>query len=79
MKDVGGMVHAILKGTIKVGECFCTAGKTKIFAQIVAALGAIVTAIAHDARLDSNSLTEDEIRDARTKCGHDTGGLMTEN
>jgi hypothetical protein len=37
MEDVGGMVHAFLKGTIKVGECFCTASKAKFFAKIVAA------------------------------------------
>jgi len=32
MEDVGGMIHAFLKSTIKVGECFCAASEAKVFA-----------------------------------------------
>jgi hypothetical protein len=57
MEDVGGMVHAFLKGAVEVGECFCAASKAEILAEIVAAFGAMVTVIAHDASLNSDSLT----------------------
>jgi hypothetical protein len=79
MEDVGGMVHAFLKGAVKVGECFRTASKSEIFAQIVSALGAICAVVAHDARLNRNSLSEHEIRDAGTDCRHDAGGFVTED
>ena len=58
MEDVGGMVHTLLKGTVKVGERFCTASEAKAFTEIVAAFGAICTTIAHDTGLDGDSLTE---------------------
>jgi hypothetical protein len=57
MEDMGWMVHAFLKGTVKVRKSFCATSKTKVLAEIVAALGAIITVIAHDASLDSDSLT----------------------
>jgi len=58
MEDMGGMVHAFLKRAVKMRECFCTAGKPKFFAQVIAAFEAIVTVLAHNASLDSNSLTD---------------------
>jgi chaperonin GroEL (HSP60 family) len=52
------MVHAFLKGAVKMRECFCTASEAKLFAQIIAAFEAIVAVLAHNASLDSNSLTD---------------------
>jgi len=79
MEDVGGMVHAFLKGAVKVGECFRTASKPEVFAQIVSALGTIRAVVALDARLNRNSLSEHEIGDAGTDCRHDAGGFVTED
>jgi hypothetical protein len=58
MEDMGGVVHAFLKGAVKMRECFCTTSKTKFFAQIIAAFEAVVTVLAHYASFDSNSLTD---------------------
>ena len=79
MEDVGGMVYTLLKGTVEVGKCFRTASKAKVFAQIVAAFGAISTIIAHDASLNGDSLTEHKICDAGTKGGHNASGFMTKD
>ena len=58
MEDVSGMVHAFLKGTVKVGERFGTASKPKALAEIVTAFGAIRAVVAHDASLNGNSLSD---------------------
>ena len=58
MEDMGRMVHAFLKGAVKMRECTCTASEAKLFAQIVAAFAAIVAVLAHNASLDSNSLAD---------------------
>ena len=79
MEDVSGMVHAFLKGTVKVGECFGTASKPKALAEIVTAFGAIRAAVAHNTRLNSNSLSEYQIRDAGPNLRHDAGGFVTED
>jgi hypothetical protein len=79
MEDVRGMVHEFLKGTVKVGECFGTASKPKALAEIVTAFGAIRAAVAHDASLNSNSLSLYEIRDAWPNRRHDAGGFVTED
>jgi hypothetical protein len=57
MEDMGGMVHAFLQGTVKVRKRFCATSKTKVLAEIVATLGTIITIIAHNASLDSDTLT----------------------
>ena len=79
MEDVGGMVHTFLKGTVKMGECFRTASKAKVFAEIVAAFGAIRATIAHDASLNGDSLTLHQMCDAGTNSSHDAGGFMTKD
>jgi hypothetical protein len=58
MEDMGRMVHAFLKGAVKMRECFCTTCKTEFFAQVIAAFEAIFTILAHNARLDSHSITD---------------------
>ena len=58
MEDVRRMVHVFLKGTVEVGECFGTASKPKTLAEIVTAFGAIRAVVAHNASLNSNSLSE---------------------
>ena len=58
MEDVSGMVHAFLKGAVQVGECFGTASKPKALAEVVTAFGAIGAVVAHDASLNSNSLSD---------------------
>ncbi len=79
MEDMGRMVHAVLKGAVKMRECFCTACKAKFFAQIIAALEAVVAFLAHNASLNSHSLADYQVLDAGTDCGHDTGSFVTEN
>jgi hypothetical protein len=76
---MGRMVHAFLKGAVKMRECFCTASKAKLFAQIIAAFEAIVAVLAHHASLDSDSLADDQVLDTRTDCSHETGSFVTEN
>jgi hypothetical protein len=58
MEDVSGMIHAFLKGAVQVGECFGTASKPKALAEIVTTFGAIGAVVAHDASLNSNSLSD---------------------
>lgn len=58
MEDMGRMVHAFLKSTVKMRECFCAASKAKLFAQIIAAFKTIVAFLAHNASLDSYSLAD---------------------
>lgn len=79
MEDMGRMVHVFLKGAVKMRECACTTSKPEFFAQIIAAFKAIVAVSAHNARLDSHSLTDDYILDARTNRSHDTSGFVTED
>lgn len=79
MEDMSRMIHAFLKGAVKMRECFCTASKTKFFAQIIAAFEAIFTLLAHNASLDSHALTDKQILDAGTDLSHDTGSFVAEN
>jgi hypothetical protein len=58
MEDVCGVIHTFLEGAVKMGERFCAASKAKALAEIVAAFMTIVTIIAHNAGLDSDSLTD---------------------
>lgn len=58
MEDVCGVIHTFLEGAVKMGEGFCAACKAKALAEIVAAFMTIVTIIAHNAGLDSDSLTD---------------------
>ena len=58
MEDMGRMVHAFLEGAVKMRECFCTTCEAKFFAQVVAAFEAIFTILAHNACLDSHSITD---------------------
>jgi hypothetical protein len=76
---MGRMIHAFLKGAVKMRECFCTASKAKLFTQIIAAFEAIVAVLAHNASLDSNSLADYQILDTGTDSSHDTGSFVTEN
>jgi hypothetical protein len=79
VEDMGRMVHAFLKGAVKMRECFCTASEAKLFALIIAAFEAIVAVLAHNASLDSYSLADYQVLDTRTNCSHDTGSFVTEN
>ena len=79
MKDVGWVVHILLEGPIEVGEGLRAAGEPETLAEVVTTLGAKATVVAHDAGLDSDSLTNHEVLDIRTNSGDDASGLMTED
>ena len=55
---MGRMIHAFLKGAVKMRECFCTTCKAEFFAEVVATFETIFTILAHNACLDSHSITD---------------------
>jgi hypothetical protein len=62
-----------------MGEGRCAAAKAHRLAKIVATASAKVALAAHNASLDGDAVTDDEVSDARTDCSHDACGLMTED
>jgi hypothetical protein len=79
VEDVSGVIHAFLECPIKMWKRFCTASKTEALAQVVAALGAVVTVVAHDAGFNGDPLSRCQILDARSDSSHDAGGFMAED
>ena len=79
MEDVGWVVHVLLEGSIKVGECFGATGEPETLAEVVSTLGAEATVIAHDTGLDGYSLADHEVLNTSTDRGHDAGGFVTED
>jgi len=73
------VVHMLLEGSIEVGEGLCATSEPKTLAQVVTTLGAKATVVAHDAGLDSYSLANHEVLNARTNGGHDASGFVTED
>lgn len=68
---MGGMVHAILKSPIEMGECFSAATEAHVLAEVVPPLFAVVTVATHDACLYGDTLTWYEIFDPWTDGCHD--------
>ena len=79
VKDVSRVVHALLKSTVQMRECLSAACESHVFAKIVAALRAIGAIVAHNASLDSDTLTDDQVLDTWTHSGHYAGRLVTED
>ena len=79
MEDVGRVVHMLLEGSIEMGEGLRATCEPKALAQVVTTLGAKATVVAHDAGLDSHSLTNHEVLNVRTNRGHDASGFVTED
>ena len=79
MEDVGGMVHVTLEGSIEVGEGLRATSEAEALAEVVAALGAEATVVAHDAGLDSYSLANHKVLNIRTNRGYDASGFVTED
>lgn len=79
MDDVRGVVHTLLKSAVEMRESLCAAGKSHVFAEVVAAAGAIGAVVAHDASLDGDALSDDEVLDTWTHSSHYTGSLVTED
>jgi hypothetical protein len=79
VEDVGRVVHVMLEGSIEVGEGLRAAGEAETLAEVVTALGAEATVVAHDAGLDSDSLANHNVPDIRTNRGHDASGFVTED
>lgn len=60
-------------------ERFSAAAETHAFTEVVTTLFAIVTVVTHDASLDGYTLSWNEVFDASTYCGDDTGCLVTQD
>ena len=76
---MGWVVHVLLEGAIEVGEGLGATGEPETLAKVVTTLGAEATVVAHDAGLDSHSLTDHEVLNTRTNRGYDAGGFVTED
>lgn len=60
-------------------ECFCTAAEAHVLAEIIPAFGTVAAVVAHDAGLDGNSLTGNEMFHAGADGGNDACCFMTED
>lgn len=73
------MVHALLEGAIEVREGLRATGEAHALAEVVSALRAVVAVVAHDAGLNGDTLTGDEVLHAWADGGDDTGGFVAED
>ena len=73
------MVHAFLECSIEVGESLGRAGESHSFAEVIAALLALVAVAAHDAALDCDALAESEVGDSGAEGGDDPGSFVAED
>lgn len=62
-----------------MGEGFGAASKPKTFAEVVTALGAVATVVAHNTGLDGHSLANHKILDTGANRGHDASGLVAKD
>ena len=79
MEDMCGVVHALLEGTVCMGEGLCAAAEAHVLAEVVAALGAVGAVVAHDACLDRYSLTGNEVLDTGADSSDDASCFVAEN
>lgn len=79
VEDVCGVVHVVLEGAVEVREGLRAGGEAHVFAEVVAALGAVGAVVAHDAGLDGDALADDEVLDTGPDGGDDARGLVAED
>lgn len=76
---MGWVVQTLLESAVKVGEGLGGGAEAHGFAEVVSALLAVPTRVAHDAALYSDALADTEVGDAGADGGDDTCGLMAED
>jgi hypothetical protein len=79
MENMGWMLNAILKGAVGVGERFSAAAEPQAFTEIVTSFCAVITVIAHDTSLDSDSLAWKKIFDTWADGSNDSGCFVAKN
>ena len=72
MEDMSGVIHAVLESAIEMRKRLGTAAKAHVLAEVVSALGTVVAVVAHNAGLDCNPLSDDEVFYTRTDGGYDS-------
>ena len=77
--DVCGVVHALPKTAVEVGEGGGRGTELHVLAEVVAALSAEGAVVAHDAGFDGYSLARDEVLDPGADGGDDASSFMTED
>jgi hypothetical protein len=73
------MVYAVLERTVEMGKSLCAAAEAHACAEIVPTFFAVLALVAHDAGLDRDALTWNEVFYAWTDGGDDPSCFMAEN
>jgi len=77
MQHMGRVIHLRLQGAINMWINGGAATKLHAFAEIISSYIAKVASTAVNASLDGYTVTDEEILDAVSDCGDNTGGFMT--
>lgn len=79
MNNVRGVVHAILKCAVEMGEGFGTASEAHPLAKVVATTRAVIAVVAHYTSLDGDSLAYVEVSDTGTDSSHNSCRFVAKN
>ena len=84
MEDMCGVVHALLEGTVCMGEGLCAAAEAHVDAEVVAAVETVAALVrglggTRNARLNCDALANSEARNAGPNGCDDTTSFVSED